>query len=416
MSPKPAQTVRCPGHVTGRHLAVDVLIILLGVFCLVSAGCASPLEGFAARSSAELSQTTKVRLNLSANFPPATVGQKYNYVMSVSGGKAPYSFWISSGSLPAGLYLSPKTGTVWGTPDVSATFDFTADVSDSKSGHGDKRSSIIVNGQQQKVTVSVSPTSATVASGNAQQFSATVKGSSNTKVTWSATAGSITDGGLFTAPQVTKNTTVTVTATSKADVNAKASATVTVTPIAGITVSISPTTASITSGGTQQFTATVTGTSNTGVTWTASAGSVSQAGLFTAPQVQNNTTVTVTATSVADTSAKASASVTVTPNAGVVVNVTPSSANVAPSAQVQFSATVTGNSNTKVTWKAVSGSITQSGLYTAPSKAGSDTLTATSQADTTKSDTSVVTITTGPPPPPPGADNRYCNTSNQVVN
>ena len=235
MSPKPAQPLRCPGLLTGRHLAVDIVIILLGVFCLVSAGCASPLEGFASKDSAAFNKSERIHLSLSANFPPATVGQKYNYVMSVSGGKAPYWFWISSGSLPAGLYLNPKTGTVWGTPDVSATFNFTADVSDSKSGHGDKRSSIIVSGQQQQVTVSVSPTTATVASGNTQQFSATVKGSSNTKVTWSASSGSVSDGGMFTAPQVTKNTTVTVTATSKADVNAKASATVTVTPIAGIT-------------------------------------------------------------------------------------------------------------------------------------------------------------------------------------
>ena len=415
MSPKPAQILRCSGRSTGKTLATGIILIFVGVLSLVSAGCASPLQGFAPADSAANAKAA-AHLTLTANFPTGTVGQQYNSVMSVSGGSAPYSFWISSGALPAGLYLNPKTGTVWGTPQTNATYNFTANVSDSGTAHGDKHLSIVVNGEMQHVTVSISPTTATVASGGTQKFTASVKGSSNTGVTWSTTAGSVTDGGSFTAPQVQVNTTVTVTATSKADTTVHASATVTVTPVAGIVVAISPTTATVTSGGTQQFTATVTGTANTAVTWSATSGSVSNTGLFTAPQVQNNTTVTVTATSVADTSAKASAIVTVTPNAVVSVSISPTSASVAPSAQIQFTATVTGNANTNVTWKTVSGTITQAGLYTAPSKTGSDTVTVTSQADTTKSAMASVTITTGPPPPPPNADNRYCTTGNQVIN
>jgi hypothetical protein len=79
-----------------------------------------------------------------------------------------------------------------------------------------------------------------------------------------------------------------------------------------VAVSISPTAATVTSGSTQQFTPTVTGSTNTGVTWTATAGSVSSSGLFTAPTVSANATVTVTATSQADTTQSASATVTVT--------------------------------------------------------------------------------------------------------
>jgi putative Ig domain-containing protein len=416
MSPDPAQISTRLHPFISKTFPIHIILIFAGVLSIVSAGCAAPLEGFAAKDSAASSKSEQTHLTLSANFPAGAVGQQYNYVMSVSGGKAPYSFWISTGSLPAGLYLNPRTGTVWGTPQSNSTFNFTANVSDSQSGHGDKKSSIVINGQQQQVTVSVSPSAATVASGDTQNFAATVKGTSNTGVTWSASSGSVNTDGMFTAPQVTKSTAVTVTATSKADTQAHAAATVTVTPLAGITVSVTPTTASVSSGSTQQFNATVTGTSNTGVTWKASSGTLSGSGLFTAPQVQNNTTVTVTATSVADTNAHATATVTVTPLAGIKVSLTPTSASVAPSAQVQFTATVTGTSNTKVTWKAVSGTITQTGLYTAPSKAGSDTVTATSQADTTKFATASVTISTGPPPPPPAADNRYCTTSNQVQN
>jgi large repetitive protein len=82
-----------------------------------------------------------------------------------------------------------------------------------------------------------------------------------------------------------------------------------------VAVSISPTAATVTSAGTQQFTAAVTGTSNTGVTWSATEGSVSSSGLFTAPTVSADATVTVTATSQAYPSQAASATVTVTPSA-----------------------------------------------------------------------------------------------------
>jgi hypothetical protein len=83
----------------------------------------------------------------------------------------------------------------------------------------------------------------------------------------------------------------------------------------GVTVSISPTAAILTSGSSQQFTATVSGSTNTAVTWTVSAGSISSSGLFTAPTVSTTTTVTVTATSQADATKTGSAIVTVTPPA-----------------------------------------------------------------------------------------------------
>jgi hypothetical protein len=78
----------------------------------------------------------------------------------------------------------------------------------------------------------------------------------------------------------------------------------------GVTVSISPTSASVATGGTQQFTATVTGTTNTAVTWSATAGSASSSGLYTAPGTAG--TYTVTATSVTDSTKSASATVNVT--------------------------------------------------------------------------------------------------------
>ena len=89
-----------------------------------------------------------------------------------------------------------------------------------------------------------------------------------------------------------------------------------------VSVSISPTSASITTGSTQQFTETVTGSSNTSVTWSVTGGgSVSSSGLFTAPSTAGS--CTVKATSVADTTKSASAVVTVTAS-GSGTNIAPS--------------------------------------------------------------------------------------------
>jgi len=65
------------------------------------------------------------------------------------------------------------------------------------------------------------------------------------------------------------------------------------------------------SGGTQQFTAMVTGTTNTGVTWTATSGSISSSGLFTAPTVSTSAIVTVAAASNANLTVVKTSDVTV---------------------------------------------------------------------------------------------------------
>ena len=87
------------------------------------------------------------------------------------------------------------------------------------------------------------------------------------------------------------------------------------------------------------------------------------------------------------------------------VTITPAIASSITSGTLPFTASVQGTSTNKaVTWKAALGTITSSGLYTAPSKAGTDTVTATSNADPTKSDSTVVKVTaasTAPPPDPP---------------
>ena len=251
----------------------------------------------------------------------------------------------------------------------------------------------------QTVAISVTPSTASVQTGATQAFTATVTGSTNTAVTWTTSAGTITTGGVLTAPATAG--TVTVTATSQADTTKTASATVTVTsapPAPTVSVSVAPGTASVQTGATQAFTATVTGSTNTAVTWTTSAGTITTAGVLTAPATAG--TVTVTATSQADPTKTASATVTVTTSAPaptVSVSVAPGTASVQAGATQAFTATVTGSTNTAVTWTTSAGSITTTGILTAPTTAGTVTVTATSQADTTKKATAIVTVTASAP-------------------
>jgi len=363
------------------------------------------------------------RLWVSATLPQGKVGTAYVGALGVRGGVAPYTF-SETGSLPAGIALNSSTGALSGTPTASGLFYFTAFVKDSAGNVGDRKLSISIAPTAQ-VSVQVSPTSATIASGATQQFSAAVSGSTNTSVTWSTSAGSISSTGLLTAPKVSAISYVTVTASSVASIDSKASATVTVNPPAStnITVSLNPTSATLTAGSTQQFAATVTGTSNTSVVWVTSAGSISSTGLLTAPSVSVPTSVTITAKSAALLDAKAYAAVTVNPStttpATVSVSVTPASTVVQTSGTVQFNASVSGSTNTAVTWKSGLGSISSSGLYTAPVSGGTDTVIATSQADPTKAASATVTIQSSSGPntgggnggtPNPSA-NAYCSPS-----
>jgi photosystem II stability/assembly factor-like uncharacterized protein len=85
----------------------------------------------------------------------------------------------------------------------------------------------------------------------------------------------------------------------------------------------------------------------------------------------------------------------------VAVTVEPTTARLAPSAHQQFLAAVTGSADTTVTWQVSQGcgSITTTGLYTAPALNASCQVVVTSHADPTKSATALVTVQSTPPPP-----------------
>jgi hypothetical protein len=70
-------------------------------------------------------------LSLTCASSSGLVGQLYISSMVASGGTAPYTYSISSGSLPPGLTLDPSTGAISGTPAASGSFSYTSGVVDS---------------------------------------------------------------------------------------------------------------------------------------------------------------------------------------------------------------------------------------------------------------------------------------------
>jgi mono/diheme cytochrome c family protein len=168
-----------------------------------------------------------------------------------------------------------------------------------------------------------------------------------------------------------------------------------------VSIGLSPPSATLSAGGSAQFAATVSGGSNTAVTWSlsSSVGSVAS-GLYTAPAtISAAQSITITATSVADPTMSAAATINLQASP-LPTSVSPATASVAPSGTRQFSVQNLP-SGASVAWAVspATGSISQSGLYTAPSSVTAQTtITVTATNSSTKSvlGTASLTLTATP--------------------
>jgi YVTN family beta-propeller protein len=185
-------------------------------------------------------------------------------------------------------------------------------------------------GNSTPVGITIAPTSATVVLNGNEQFTATVTGTiSNMTVNWAvsqgsgtpvpggnSTLGTVSSTGLYTAPAALPNPpTVSVVAIAAASAAVTASATVTID--SGVRVQVLPASATIGTGETLSFTATVTGTTNAAVNWSvnniaggnSTVGMISTTGVYTAPS--SAMSVTISASSAVDSSKSGTAAVSV---------------------------------------------------------------------------------------------------------
>jgi hypothetical protein len=349
---------------------------------------------------------------------------------------------------------SATLGTIVATTDSTATYTapalvptpatvtITATSTTDSSKSGSAMATIVCSN-----SLSISPQAASVALTQTQIFTASLCGHGgdivwdvNGVVGGNSTNGTITVTGsntaLYSAPaNLPATEPLTIHATAGTLV---ASATVTI--VSTVTVNVSPPSANVLTSQRITLTPTVVGTSDTAVTWTVNgiANGSAASGLICqhasnpcqAPAISTSASVdylapsavpapnpvTVTATSTADLSRSASTTITVSSaNVAVSVMISPPYAFVTPSGAEpsiqQFVATVTGSTDSNVTWTIqglvsgqvcsdpACGSVNSVGLYTAPASAPSPnaiSLTAISQADPTKSATATISITDGP--------------------
>ena len=277
--------------------------------------------------------------------------------------------------------------------------------------------------------VTVTPASATLVPGGAQQFTAQAFDIANNPVAgatflWNMASGggTISPAGLFTAGTTQGTFTNTVQAFAVQGAVIKfGSASVTVTaPAPGPLdhVTVSPASATVALGGTQQFTAQGFDAANTpitglGFTWNVAAGggTINAGGLFTAGITSGSFLNTVQAVAVQGAIIKigtASVTITVAPGPLDHVVVSPASAILAVSGTQQFTAQGFDVANVSIpglsfSWSVVAGGggINAGGLFTAGSISGSflNTVQAVAvQGAIIKIGIASVTITAAPGP------------------
>lgn len=179
-----------------------------------------------------------------------------------------------------------------------------------------------------------------------------------------------------------------------------------------VSVSVTPASASVLLGNSQTFTATVINATNTSVTWSvngiaggsAATGTISSAGLYTAPaDLPSPTTIQVTATSQADTTKFATAQLTIASDISIAI--APPAGAVELGATQPFHATIAsaGHPDPTLRWSlsgatcpTACGAVDLSGNYTAPGilpSLAAAILTAQSVADPSRQASVPITIT-----------------------
>jgi len=245
--------------------------------------------------------------------------------------------------------------------------------------------------------ISVAPDAVTLASGATQQFAATGHFSDGSRqpasVTWTSTGGSVSTGGDYTAGRTAGS--FLVVATGQGGLADTASVTIPAPPPPDlIAVELTPAAVTVVSGQTQSFTATGrlsdNSTTTVPVTWTATGGSVSAGGVYTAGPTAGNYQVITTELGGAGFADTATVTVTAAAPTLVAIQITTDSARVHARDTVTITAVGRYSDNSTVsvpvTWSttapSTAGTIAGTGKFTAGERLGLYKVIATQQGGT----------------------------------
>jgi hypothetical protein len=358
---------------------VSLCLFFSGLLWIAGCGGAS----FVANGNSPASQSSTIT-SVSVTCNPSTLspGQtsQCSALVTGTGNYSSDVVWSSgAGSISSsGLYTAPATAPSSGLDTVTAT----SKQDKNKSGSNGLK----INGQSKQVTsVSVIAAPAAIALGQTATCSATVSGNGNynTGVVWSATGGTITQAGVFT-PSVAGTGSCTATSTEDNSKSGKASIIITTSsvPVSVTQINVVANPASIDTSKTSTCVATVVGTGafSNAVTWSATGGTITQAGVFTPSGVgAGSCKATSTQAGFTNISGSAAISVTAVPPTvtGITVVANPSTITSSQTSTCVATVAGTGAFSSGVTWTATGGTITQGGVFT-PSGNGTGTCKATS--------------------------------------
>jgi hypothetical protein len=313
----------------------------------------------------------------------------------------PPVYWLTSGGAMTtdGVYLAPSTS---GTYRVMAVAKDLSKADTVMVTVGSTSSTKTVK------SLNVSPDPVTLQPGQTKQFSSLVTFSDGTTsssgVSWSATGGSVSSSGLYTAGTSTGTYRV-VAAASGSTVKDTAAVTISTAKVTKLVVS--PGSASLTTGGSQQFSATATWSDGVSravtLAWSATGGTISSSGLYKAGLTTGTYHVIVgcNGCTVKDT---ASVSLTLASSSSSSLSsftISPSSVTLDIGEVYQFSALAKKTDGSTVSasslsWSASGGSVTSTGLYRAPRTAGTYSVNAKYTDGTTISSAVTVKVPSGP--------------------
>jgi hypothetical protein len=224
------------GAITGTPTATATAPI---TFTVTDSG--SPVQTKTASLTLTVAAAVPTLTITTTTLPSGQVGTAYSTTLVATGGKTPYVWTLTSGTLPNGMGLNASTGAIAGTPTVSVTgAALTFKVTDSSATPQSKTVNLtltIVSTSALNVSVSPKRAGLTVTQ-NLTGVTATTNDPSGVK--WSTTGnGSFSSTTSLTGVAVTYTApssagVYTVTATSATDITVSASFTVGVTDLGGV--------------------------------------------------------------------------------------------------------------------------------------------------------------------------------------